>query len=343
MRKLLNTLYVTNPDIFLSKEGECIVAKMKGKDDLKIPSVNIENIVCFNRMGASPYLMEMCVENNIGMCFLTPNGKFMARVSGKTYGNVLLRRTQYRIADDEKQSLQISRNMIAGKIFNSRKVLERFKRDYTNKTDMSNIESVSKTLNMNRRLAYRAETSDLLRGIEGESALYYFSVFNDMILSKETNFIFNGRNRRPPKDRVNCLLSFTYTLLTHEVQSALETVGLDPYVGFLHTDRPGRASLALDVMEEFRAYLADRFVLTLINREQIKPTDFLDNGAENILMTDDGKKTILSAWQQRKKEEIIHPYLNEKVPIGLLPYIQAMLLARYLRNDIDQYPVFLIQ
>ncbi len=344
MRKLLNTLYVTNPDVFLSKDGENVVAKINNKEVMRLPIINLEGIVCFNRMGASQYLMAMCAERNIGLCFLTPNGKFLARVTGNTNGNVLLRRQQYRWADDKQKALNISKIFIEGKIYNSRKVIERFKRDHAfSEEERQNIEMISKKLSWNIREVSITNSTNELRGIEGEAALNYFSVFNNMITAQRTDFDFHGRNRRPPKDRTNCLLSFVYTLLAHEIQSALESVGLDPYVGFMHTDRPGRAGLALDMMEEFRAYLADRLVLSLINRKQITYNDFIDNGADNILMTDEGKRIVLAAWQKRKKDTLIHPFIKENVAIGLLPYIQAMLMARYLRGDIEGYPVFLIQ
>ena len=340
----MNTLYVTNPDVFLSKEGEDVVAKDKESTILRLPILNLENIVCFNRMGASQYLMGLCAERGVGLCFLTPNGRFLARVTGKTNGNVLLRRKQYRIADEKQQALSISKIMIEGKIFNSRKVIERFKRDHiSNESELHFVESVSNALKVNLRQAKRATTANELRGVEGDAAVNYFSFFDKMIIAQKPSFSFQGRNRRPPKDKTNCLLSFAYTLLTHEMQSALETVGLDPYVGFLHTDRPGRASLALDMIEELRAYLADRLVLSLINRKQVNANDFVDNGFDNIIMTDKCKKNILATWQKRKKDTIVHPFLKETVPIGLLPYIQAVLMARYIRGDIDNYPVFLIQ
>ncbi|MGI6233589.1 MAG: type I-C CRISPR-associated endonuclease Cas1c [Prevotella sp.] len=343
MRKLLNTLYVTDPDVFLSKENNTVVAKKNDEVIMRIPAINLESIVCFNYLGASPYLMKLCVENNIGLCFLTPSGNFLARVTGKVNGNVLLRRTQYRIADEEEESLKISRIMIAGKIYNARKVVERFKRDYVGKEDNAQVQALSRQLDRCQRLALKAATTEMLRGLEGEAALLYFSMFDQMIVAQKESFKFMGRNRRPPKDRVNCLLSFCYTLLAHEVQSALETVGLDPYVGFLHTDRPGRPGLALDMMEELRSYMADRMVLTLINKRQVSHHDFIENGANNIVMTDSCKRKVLSAWQKRKKETANHPFLNEKVTIGLFPYIQAMLLARHIRGTIEKYPVFLIQ
>lgn len=344
MRKLLNTLYVTNPDVYLTKDGENVVAKLNQKEVMRIPVLNLEGIVGFNRLGASPYLMAMCAERNIGMCFLTPSGNFLARVTGATNGNVLLRRRQYRYADDKEWSLNISKVMIAGKIFNSRKILDRFRRDHAQLIDdMENYVRTSKLLDKDRLNVTTCKDMDTLRGLEGDAANAYFSLFGQMITSKEKVFDFHGRNRRPPKDPVNCLLSFVYTLLTHECQSALETVGLDPYVGFMHTDRPGRVSLALDIMEEFRGYLADRLVLSMINRGQVTSRDFIENGQDNIIMTDSCKKAVLSAWQKRKKETITHPFLKETVPVGLLPYIQAMLLARYVRGNLDGYPVFMIQ
>lgn len=344
MRKLLNTLYVTNPDVYLTKDGENVVAKLDQKEVMRIPVLNLEGIVGFNRLGASPYLMAMCAERNIGMCFLTPSGRFLARVTGATNGNVLLRRRQYRYADDKEWSLNISKVMIAGKIFNSRKILDRFRRDHSQLiNDMDNYLRTTKLLDNDRLNIASCKDMDNLRGLEGDAANAYFSLFGQMITSKEKAFAFHGRNRRPPKDPTNCLLSFAYTLLTHECQSALETVGLDPYVGFMHTDRPGRVSLALDIMEEFRGYLADRLVLSLINRGQVTARDFIENGQDNILMTDSCKKTVLAAWQKRKKETITHPFLKETIPVGLLPYIQAMLLARYVRGNLDGYPVFMIQ
>lgn len=344
MRRLLNTLYVTNPDVYLTKDGDNVVARLEQKEVMRIPAVNLEGIVAFNRLGASPHLMAMCAERHIGLCFLTPEGRFLARITGPVSGNVELRRRQYRMADDEGQSLALSRVMIAGKIFNQRKVLDRFRRDHPERiADIDTYMLTSSLLDNDRMNALTATDINRLRGLEGDAANAYFSLFGMLITSRDAAFAFHGRNRRPPKDPVNCLLSFVYTLLAHECQSALETVGLDPYVGFMHADRPGRPSLALDMMEELRAYLADRLVLTLINRAQVGPRDFIDNWQDNILMTDSCKKTVISTWQKRKKETITHPFLKEKVAVGLLPYIQAMLLARHLRGNLDGYPVFLIQ
>lgn len=344
MRKLLNTLYITTPEAYLTKDGENVVVGVKEKDVFRIPALNIEGIVMFGYMGASPALMKMCAERNIGLCFLSPNGQFQGRVSGAVAGNVLLRRMQYRIADDKIRSLQISRILIAGKIANSRVVIDRFRRDHTSLDEQKELFlSVSEKLKRSKRQALEADSPDMLRGVEGDAANSYFSLMGQMIIAQNESFPFTGRSRRPPKDKVNALLSFVYTLLAHEVQSALESVGLDPYVGFLHTDRPGRAGLALDMMEELRAYLADRLVLTLINRKQISDKGFVEHGDNGVVMSDDVRKEVLLAWQKRKKETIIHPYLEESVPIGLIPYIQAMLLARFLRGGLDNYPVFLIK
>lgn len=341
MRKLLNTLYVTTPEAYLSKDGENIVVKIKDEEKFRIPILNLESIVSFGYMGASPQLMKLCVERDVGLSFLASSGEFLGRISGKTKGNVLLRRTQYRVADDKERSLRISSIFIAGKIFNMRSVIDRYRRDYC-KEDCE-LTEVSQHLKNSRRRIFCAVDTDSLRGIEGDAANCYFSVFDRMIVQQKIAFPFSGRNRRPPKDRVNALLSFLYTLLAHDVQSALETIGLDPYVGFMHTDRPGRPSLALDMMEEFRSYLCDRLVLSLINRKQITEKDFVIQGNAGIIMSDNGRRNVIQAWQNRKQEEIIHPYLQEKVKIGLLPYIQAMLMARYLRGELDNYPVFLIQ
>ncbi|SHF68482.1 CRISP-associated protein Cas1 [Bacteroides luti] len=341
MRKLLNTLYVTTPDSFLSKEGDNVVVMVKGTEKFRIPIYNIEGIVSFGYTGASPALMKMCADKNIGLCFLTEHGEFLGRVSGPIKGNVLLRRQQYRIADEKEASLNLSRIFIAGKIANCRNVVQRSIRDHGDELNI--LDAASKNLLLKSRQSFNAIDSNQLRGIEGEAATSYFGVFNQLIKNSDSSFYFGGRTRRPPKDNVNALLSFIYMLLAHEVQSALESVGLDPYVGFLHTDRPGRASLALDIMEEFRPYLADRLVLSLINRRQVSGKGFVQQGEKGIIMTDETKKEILLTWQKRKKESIQHPFLGETVNIGLLPYIQAMLLARYIRGDIDNYPVFVMK
>ena len=339
MRKLLNTLYVTTRDAYLSKDGMNVVVSVNQKEIFRIPIINIEGIVTFGYLGASPGLMKLCADNGVSLCFLSPNGKFIGRFQGPIKGNVLLRTQQLRLSNDPEFSLKLSRIFIAGKIQNYRNILARFLRD---NGENPKIASINSHLNSSKQNALKATTSDELRGIEGDAANHYFSVFSELILHQKRDFIFEGRNRRPPKDAVNAMLSFVYTLIASEVTSALETVGLDAYVGFFHTLRPGRASLALDMMEELRAYLGDRLVLSLINRKQININHFIHQGEDNIVMTEEGRKIILTAWQNRKKETITHPYLNEKISIGLLPHVQAMMLARYIRGDIDNYPVFLI-
>lgn len=341
MRKLLNTLYVTTPGAYLSKDGENIVIKVENLEKFRIPVHNVEGIVCFGFMGASPSLMAMCAERSIGMSFLTENGYFLGRVSGPVSGNVLLRRKQYRLADDIEFSNKFSRIIIAGKIANSKTVLQRAVRDHPNEINKVAFDDAIQTLTRKQKQALKCSDNGILRGIEGEAALTYFSVFDQMIIAQKHDFFFNGRNRRPPMDNVNAMLSFVYVLLMHEVRSALESVGIDPCVGFLHTDRPGRQSLALDLIEEFRPYLADRLVLSLINRKQVNSKGFNSRGAGGIVMDDSTRKEILTAWQKRKQEEVMHPFLETNVPIGLLPYCQALLLARYIRGDIDNYPVFI--
>lgn len=340
MRILLNTLYVTTPDAYLSKDGLNVVISVKQNEIFRIPIHNIEQIVTFGYVGASPGLMKLCADSGVSLTFLSPQGRFVSRSQGPTKGNVLLRKAQYRFSDEPAYTLHLSRLFIGGKVQNYRNILRRFIRDNGNDND---VERVAAELLRCNRLILNAESIDRVRGIEGEAASLYFGVFSKLLLNQKDDFVFSGRNRRPPKDAINAMLSFVYTLIGNDMTAALETVGLDPYVGFLHTLRPGRASLALDMMEELRAYLGDRLVLSLINKRQITIKEFLKQGDEGIVMTDSGRRIILSAWQNRKKEQITHPYLNERVSIGLLPYIQATLLARFIRQELDDYPVFLIR
>ena len=340
MRKLLNTLYVTTPESYLSRDGLNVVICVKQQEVFRIPVINLVGIVTFGYVGASPGLMNLCSDNGVSLTFLSPHGRFVSRVQGPTRGNVLLRKAQFRLTEDREWSLHLARLVVAGKIQNSRNVLRRFIRDYGANVD---VEEAASVLDSEKHEALQSKDRSELMGVEGIAANRYFSVFPNLILQQKNDFPFHGRNRRPPKDAVNAMLSFVYTLLTNETAAALETVGLDPYVGFYHTLRPGRTSLALDLIEEMRAYLGDRFVLSLINRKQISYSDFLYQGERDVILTDNGRRTFLTAWQNRKKEEIVHPYLGEKIPVGLLPYVQAMLLARYVRNDIDDYPVFLIK
>lgn len=341
MRKLLNILYVTQPDIYLTLDGENVVARHDEEALLRIPLHNLEGIVTFGYTGASPALMGACAEKSIALTFLTMNGRFLANVVGLEKGNVLLRKTQYRLSDNEKDSLAISRNILIGKLYNSRWVLERAIRDHALRINVDKVKEAACLLYESINQLRKADSLGRLRGIEGEAASRYFSVFNELILQNKEEFVFDRRNRRPPLDRVNAMLSFTYTLLSHDTSAAISSVGLDPFVGFLHRDRPGRRSLAQDLMEELRAPLADRFVLTLINNRQIMPSGFIqkENGA--ILMKDEIRRELITVWQEHKKEQITHPFLKEKISWGLVPHVQALLLARYLRGDLDEYPPFL--
>ncbi len=340
MKKLLNTLYVTREGGYLSLDGENVVIFDNETELGRLPLHNLEGIVSFGYRGTSPALMGACAERNISLCYVTPQGKFLARVTGNVRGNVLLREQQYASSMDENKSLEIAKNCIAGKIYNGRWVLERTFRDHEMQVNAEQIKLVSGQMKQSLALVKNVKSKEQLRGVEGEAAKLYFSVFDEMILQQKKDFAFQKRSRRPPLDNVNAMLSFTYTLLTNMAASALETVGLDPYIGYLHTKRPGRASLALDLVEELRAVFADRFVLSLINRKMVCKKDFTkkENGA--VLMSDDARKIILTEWQNRKKESITHPYLKEKVEWGMVPYVQAMLLARYLRGDLDGYPPF---
>ena len=341
MRQMLNTLFVTSEDVYLSLDGENVVANRGGAAVARYPLHTLQTIVSFSYSGASPALMGACAKRNIGLAFCTPGGRFLARISGQTHGNVLLRRTQYRVADDPGESCRAARMMILGKVYNARWSVERTRRDHALRIDGERFEAVSQQLyGLLPQIA--AETAlDSLRGLEGAAAASNFSVFDDMILQGKDSFFFRERSRRPPVDAFNAMLSFAYSLLTNDCASALESVGLDAYVGFLHRDRPGRVSLALDLMEELRPCFADRFVLTMVNNRVIKPDnfDFRENGT--VFLSDSGRKIFLQKWQERKRETITHPFLNEKMSWGLVPYVQSLLLARYLRGDLDDYPPFL--
>ena len=341
MKKHLNTLFVTTQGAYLAKEGETVVVKVEQSVRLRIPVHTIGGIVCFGNVGCSPFLMGFCAEHGVGISFLTEHGRFLARIQGPVSGNVLLRREQYRKADDPAFSVAMARAVLIGKIANCRTVLQRALRDHSEKLEAGQIADTVKRLNNHLELLNRDQPLDILRGLEGDAAHIYFSVFDHLIVSQKEAFSFHERNRRPPLDNVNCLLSFIYTLLVHDIRSALECVGLDPAVGFLHRDRPGRPSLALDLMEEFRPFLADRLALSLINLRQVQDKGFIKTDTGAVLMNDDTRKTLLVAYQERKQEEIYHPFLDEKVTIGLLFHVQALLLSRYLRGDLDGYPPFI--
>lgn len=341
MKKLLNTLYVTSENSYLALDGENIVVLEDKQEIGRLPLHNLDSIVSFGYRGTSPALMGACAERNISLCYVSPQGKFLARVSGKTKRNVILREQQYKSSCDDKISFSIAQNCILGKVFNARWVLERSVRDHSLQIDADRVKDASEKLKNSLEYIRNCKSKEQLRGYEGEAASIYFSVFNELILQQKTNFVFSGRSKRPPMDNVNAMLSFVYTLLTNQIVSALECVGLDPYIGYLHTERPGRVSLALDLIEELRAVLADRFVLSLINKKIVSKKNFkvMENGA--VLMDDELRKKLLTEWQNKKKESLTHPYLKEKIQWGMVPYVQAMLLARYLRGDLDGYPVFL--
>ncbi len=338
---MLNTLFVTQPDVYLSLDGDNIVL-LKEKEKLgRLPLHNLEGIVSFGYTGASPALMGYCAERNISIVFLTKNGRFITRVIGKSKGNVILRKKQYFLSEDENASTQISRNFIIGKIYNNKWILERMTRNYPLRIDVEKFKETSKQLSSILEELRKCKDLESLRGWEGQAAITYNKVLDAMILQQKEEFSFRVRSRRPPLDNVNAMLSFAYTLLANDTAAALESVGLDAYVGFMHQDRPGRASLALDMMEELRGVLADKFVLSLINRKEITKDSFIkkENGA--VIMIDEARKKFLKAWQLKKQEKITHPFLGEKIAWGLVPYAQSLLLARYLRGDLDEYPPFL--
>lgn len=335
MKKHLNTLYVTKEDAWLSLDGETVAVSLHGERLVRIPLVNLEAIQTFGwNIGASPALMAACAEKNVHMAFCNPHGKLMCNVSGFTHGNVLLRRQQYRLADNQIGALAIVREMIAAKIHNARAVLQRMLRDHHRMDSL--LSAVISELAVSVQRARRAASHAELLGVEGHAAERYFSAFSGLIIPAD--FTFESRNRRPPRDPVNALLSFVYALLTNDCKSALESVGLDSAVGLFHKDRPGRPGLALDLVEELRAPLADRLVLTLLNRRQLKSKDFSIESSGGVSLCDAARKCVLTAWQERKAELILHPFLKEKITIGMLPHIQARLLAQHIRGSLNAYP-----
>ncbi len=337
MRKLQNTLYITTQGSYLHKERETLVVEQERKKVAQFPVHSIGHIFCFGNVLVSPFLLGFCGENNVNLAFFTENGRFLGRLQGRQSGNVLLRRAQYRMS--EQNPVPIARNIIAAKIQAGRRVLQR---QIRNHGDNADIQTAVAALNFSLQQLKRADSLDLIRGIEGDAAARYFGVFGQLVKA-ESGFAFDGRNRRPPRDSVNALLSFLYSILGKDISGALQGVGLDPQVGFLHADRPGRDSLAQDILEEFRAWWADRLVLSLINRGQIKPQDFIVEASRAVSLKADARKLLFRSLQAKKQEKIIHPFLGEEVEIGLLPYIQAMLLARHLRGDLAAYPPFLMR
>jgi len=340
VRPLLNTLFITTQGAYLARDGECVLVRVEREDRMRIPIHTLTSIVCFGQVSCSPPLMGFCAERAVAVSFLSEHGRFMARVTGTVRGNVLVRRQQFRTADDAVGTASIARAIILGKVSNCRIVLQRAIRERASKdSDQLLIDAAGELL---RLLPVIERTTDLesLRGLEGNAARIYFAVFDELILVSKESFFFHERNRRPPLDNVNALLSFLYTLLSHDVASALETVGLDPAVGYLHGDRPGRLSLALDIMEELRPVLVDRLALSLINRRQVASEGFTKGESGAVLMTDQTRKDVLVAWQTRKQEEVLHPFINERIPFGMLAYVQALLLARHIRGDLDGYPPY---
>lgn len=341
MRKLLNTLFVMSEDAYLTIEGQNVVVNREKREIARFPLHTLSGIISFSYAGASPALMGGCAKHGVSLSFCTPNGRFLARSVGEENGNVLLRRMQYRAADDTAHSCRIARNMIFGKLHNARWSIERTKRDYSLRVDTAHLQASIDRIKALYPIVLEEISLESLRGGEGIGAKAYFDVFDEMILQNKADFFFRERSRRPPLDNVNAMLSFAYSLLGNDCAAALESVGLDAYVGFLHRDRPGRTSLALDLMEEMRPCFADRFVLSLINNRVVRDDDFEHTDSGAVLLTGDGRKKFLQAWQERKRETITHPYLKEKIAWGLVPYVQALLLARYLRDDLDAYPPFL--
>ena len=341
MKRLLNTLYVTTQGSYLRKQGETIVVMQNEECKLRIPVHTLQGIICFGQVSVSPPLMGLCAERQVTISFLSRSGRFLARVEGPVFGNVLLRREQYRWADNLEKANEIARSIVTAKIYNSRLVLQRGLREHPENIGSEELAIAIDRLMVNLKVLEKANSLESIRGIEGEAARTYFKVFNQMILNQKEDFSFNERNRRPPLDNVNALLSFLYSVLARDVASVLETVGLNPAVGYLHRDRPSRPGLALDIMEEFRSYLADRLALKLINLKQISGKGFKKTETGAVLMDDNTRKQVIVSYQSRKQREITHPFLKEKVSVGLLPYIQALLLARYLRHDLDGYPPFL--
>ncbi|NQT19231.1 MAG: type I-C CRISPR-associated endonuclease Cas1 [Planctomycetes bacterium] len=341
MKRHLNTLFVTTQGAYLAKQGDTVLVRVEGETKLQVPIHTIGGIVCFGQVSCSPFLMGLCGEHDVALSFLTERGRFLARVQGPTTGNVLLRREQYRRADAPAGSAHVAAAVVAGKIANCRTVLQRALRDHPETPGAPGIRQAAHRLAAILRGCTGAVPLDRIRGMEGDAGRTYFSVFGEMVTSQKEDFPFPGRSRRPPQDNLNALLSFLYTVLMHDVRSALETVGLDPAVGFLHRDRPGRASLALDLMEELRPILADRLVLSLVNLRQVSGKGFTRGETGGVLMNDATRKTVLVAYQERKKDELEHPFAGERVTIGLLPHIQARLLARHIRGDLDGYPPFI--
>ena len=340
MKKLLNTLYIVDETSYLALDGENIVCKKEGEIKFRLPFTNIEEIVCFSYLGISPALMGKCTEMGIAMSFLTPEGQFLSRIQGKSRGNVLLRAAQYRLFADPPSALR--QNTVAAKLSNTRALIRRTLRDYPQLDDDGRLSGCIEYLEKGIESAYNTADTESLLGVEGNCAKAYFDIFNRLILKQKDDFRITMRTKRPPLDRVNAALSFLYTIATGSCAAALESVGLDSYLGFYHTMRPGRCSLACDMVEEFRSSI-DRLVLTMINLRQLTADDFETQPGGAVYLTKDGKRKVISAWQEKKRAVIVHPYLKEKIPFGLLPFAQSSLLARYIRGELEEYPCYLIK
>lgn len=338
MKKYLNTLFVTTQGAYLNKEGEAVVVNVEREVKLRVPIHTLGGIVCFGNVMVSQFLMQHCAENGVLISFLSEHGRFLARVHGPVSGNVLLRREQYRRADCDESSCDIARAILAAKVCNARTVLQRAIRDHGQDGEMTPVEETVRYLGATASGISGATTLNQLRGLEGDASKSYFSVFDYLIRAQKDEFKFAGRSRRPPMDNINALLSFLYTLLVHDCEAALEAVGLDPQVGFLHRDRSGRPSLALDLMEEFRSFFADRLALSLVNLKQVQGKGFRKTESGAVEMTDETRKEVIVAYQKRKQEEMTHLFLQESAPLGVFFHLQAMLLARCLRGDLDGYP-----
>lgn len=341
MRILRNTLYINQEDVYLSLDGETVAVKKEKEVLLKVPLHNLEAIISHGYNGASPKLMQKCAKENIKLVFLDTFGRFLARVEGETKGSVHLRVLQVERRNDPKFSLEISKNFILAKVYNSRWVLERAIREYSMRMDTEAIKVVSAYLYEMLPIIQSCDDLEALRGYEGNCAEKYFGVLDMLILNQKEDFFFYKRSKRPPLDRVNCLLSYFYTLLSFDIAAALEMVGLDPYIGFMHTDRSGRRSLAVDMEEELRAVMVDRFVLSIINKKIINGSDFEIQDSGAVILKEEARRTLLQQWQSKKNDELTHPYLKEKMKWGLIPYSQALLLSKYLREELDEYPAFL--
>jgi CRISPR-associated protein Cas1 len=340
MKTHANTLYVTIDGGYIARTGQTLQIRQKQQTLLSVPIHTIEGLVCFGRISVTPPAMAFCAENDVAVTFLSTHGRFLSRLVGPTSGNVQLRRQQYEASARPGLTRAIAAGIVTAKVANARTVLLRAARESSDAASADRLRSEADAMAPLLQQLPLAPDTDVIRGIEGEGAQHYFRAFDDLLTAPQPEMRFTGRSRRPPMDNVNAVLSLLYTLLMHDCRSACETVGLDPQVGFLHRDRPGRCSLALDLMEALRAPLVDRLTASLINRRQLQPRDFTADPAGGVSLTDKGRKTLLTAYQKRKQDSLTHPFLSEKTTLGIVPFIQAQLMARFLRGDLDAYPAF---